>query len=141
METNTMNELGLAVKVTESMINQLHSWPASVAIVFLLVVAGSAIRTHRVISNRWAVFAIFGLGMLLNVFVGDPGKVHPGQRNPTVMLAIYGFGLGFIALCIYSRIGKWMDRRLRAFDENQTQIIDRNQINETNEHKSDGNEE
>ncbi len=124
------NDFDGVVRVTESLVNQLHSWPISVLIVFILVVIGSWIRTSRTISNRWAPIAIFGLGIGLNVFFGDPGKVHPEQRNPMAMLGLYGFGLGFISLCIYRFAGKWIDQRVRVFEENQTQTYTKNKNNE-----------
>jgi hypothetical protein len=120
----TTNQIELdGIKAVQQAINYMHAAPVSLLLVLALVVFGAAIRVSHALSNRWAPVAILGLGIGLNVFFGDVGKVDPAQRNPRMVLGLYGCGLGTIALGIYGLVGKRVERLFKQFDENETIII------------------
>lgn len=103
------NELGMiqqGVKTAEAVINQVQAWPVAVALVACLIVLRYALMLAHVFPNRAIPLTILIIGGVLNVFVGDVGKVDPTQRYPSVVLAMFGVILAFLSLVIRAVILK-----------------------------------
>lgn len=133
METNQMADLGMGLKTVQSALDQMHQWPMGLLIVVVLVILGVAIRVSHAIPNRLAPIAILVLGIGLNILIGDPGKVSPTQRNPRVVLGLYGWCQGMAALALYSVVGKRAEKLFKQFDDNNTITLTKEQNNDDND--------
>jgi hypothetical protein len=106
-----MNDMGVP-DVLRATIEQMHEWPVSVMLVACLLVLGYALKLAHFVPNRMIPIVVMGLGLALNVFIGDTGKVAPNQRHPEVVLGLYGLMLGFISWVSHHAVIKRFEKYL-----------------------------
>ena len=68
------------------------------------------------IPNSLIPPGIIVLCSVLEVFMGDPGKIEP-DASPTPRLAIIGMILGFVAWLAYAQVLKRIEAKLGLFQE------------------------
>lgn len=111
---NDASAIQQGVKTIEAVVNQVQSWPVSLALVVAIVCAAYSIDFVRAIPNRFILPVCFVCGITFNILVGDRGRIDPSQRNIDVVLGIYGAALGFLAWLVFVLIAKRIERFLAS---------------------------
>jgi len=84
-------------------VEQMQCWPSAVLLFFVLIVLGWALKISA-FPNRFIPLAVLGAGSGLNLLIGDVGKVDPTQRNPQVILAMWGLCIAFVAWTAHNTV-------------------------------------
>ena len=92
--TNQLNEI---TSTAAALFNQMASWPSSVLLGIILIIAGGAIKAIGLVPSKLIPVYILVLGGALNFFIGDISQVSPTQRYPGVILVMWGICIGFAA--------------------------------------------
>lgn len=92
-ELNKMNDVGLL----RTFIDQMQNWPSSVTLCLMLLALGAVLKISDIFPDKWIPITIMLLGGSINVVIGDVSNVPPDQRNPLVVLFMFGFLLGTLA--------------------------------------------
>jgi len=95
------NEVASVVNTVQGAVEMLNRQPLSVVLVFALLALGWGIRATHWLPNRLAPLAILVIGILANVFIGDPGKVDPTHPHPKAVLGMYGCVLSAFSIVLY----------------------------------------
>lgn len=131
MNADDMGWVGSLIKTVESVFNQMQAWPSAVLLFVVLTLMGVLLYSFSVVLHRFsahvpehqtkferlsltirylAPVSVVIVGSWLNTVLGDVGSVAPNQRNPHVILAMWGFCISFAswiaAWIVYKRIGK-----------------------------------
>ena len=88
-----MSEVGLL----KAFIEQMQNWPMSLTLCLALIALGVVLKVNPIFPDKFIPITIMLLGGAINVVVGDLSTVAPDQRNPSVVLFLVGFLIGFIA--------------------------------------------
>ncbi len=86
-----------SLKTITSLLQQIEAWPVSMLIWAVLVVLGSALHRSEWISDKNIPLIMLLVGPGLNVMLGDVGSISPSQRNPELLMGLWGFLIAFIA--------------------------------------------
>ena len=108
--TNEIGFIQQGVKTVESAVDMLHKQPLAVVLVFALMALGWAIRAMHWLPNRSAPMVILIVGVVANVFVGDPNKVDKTHPHPKAVLAMYGCLLGSFSIVLYMLTAKRIEK-------------------------------
>lgn len=92
--TNQLNEI---TSTAAALFNQMASWPSSVLLGIILIIAGGALKAVGLVPCKLIPVCILVLGGALNYFIGDVAQVAPTQRHPDVILVMWGVCIGFAA--------------------------------------------
>lgn len=98
-----MSSIGEGIKLATSVVEQMQSWPSAVLLGVCLVILGWVLKMMALFPNRAIPAVVLLTGTLVNLFIGDTGKVDPSQRHPEIILAMWGFCVAF---------GAWMAHAL-----------------------------
>lgn len=87
--------------------NQITSAPAHLLLVLLLNVIGLALKKAPFIRNEWIPCIVLTLGTVLYPLLVSPTlEQHQQFRHPLLVLVIYGFLLGAMALVLHRMLLK-----------------------------------
>ena len=91
------------------LLKQTEEWPVSVLVVVTLNFVGASMKRSGYISNDLIPSVLMLLGAAIYVFVGDLDTVR--NRNPHVILCLYGLFLGAISWVFHAIIWKSIERK------------------------------
>ena len=97
MNTNSASLFDSSLKTITTLVEQVHTWPVSVALFMSLIILGSALQKAEYFPNKTIPLIMLFAGVALNVLVGDPAQIPPTQRYPMVIYGMWGFIIGFLA--------------------------------------------
>lgn len=134
MNQASTSELGWVdgiLKTAYNVIQQMQSWPSAVLLFVVMTLLGVLIYSLAVMLHRFAPHvpehemklerlsltlrylapvSVIIVSAWLNTVLGDVGAVAPNQRNPHVILGMWGFCIGFgswiASWIVYKKIGK-----------------------------------
>lgn len=81
--------------------DRIVSMPGHLLLVLVLNVLGFVLK-HTPVPNRFIPLVIIIVGTVVHPAIASPGTVGPDFRNPTMVLALYGFLLGALAWTLHS---------------------------------------
>lgn len=113
------------LKTVTSLWSQLVAAPAHLLVLVVLLVVGVMIKISPV-PNPWIPWVLIGLGTVLYPQLASPTAVHHDLRNPTVVLAIYGFLLAVGSIVLHMLL-----RKLEKFRAMEAAIVNRFTQDET----------
>lgn len=114
-----MEFLEATLKTVTSLWAQLVAAPAHLLVLVVLLVVGVMIKISPV-PNRWIPWVLMGIGIGLYPQLAAPTAVHPDLRNPTVVLAIYGFLLAVGSIVLHMLL-----RKIEKFRAMEAAIVNR----------------
>jgi hypothetical protein len=121
-----MNEVEGGVKIVTEVWNRITGMPSHLLLILVLNVIGVLMKLIPQIPNRLIPVLLIVLSTVFYPALVTPGTVNPEFRNPTVVLAIYGFLIGAMAwvahLLVWKRIGKKLKEMADGADPGQTML-------------------
>ena len=106
------NELSGYLDTAIGVVRQIEQLPVAIAIVVVLVLAGSSLKALALFPNKLIPVAVLALGGIANAFLGNPGSVSPDYRFPEAGLALQGIILGFGAWVLHGLVLKRFEKRI-----------------------------
>lgn len=104
-------------------VEQIRSWPISLALVVALAFTGIALKRTRAFDNRFIPAMLISLGTILYVLVGERGSINPHVQYPNVALGLYGCILGTIAWVTQGLLWKYLLQRIPGVNNGDTQFL------------------
>lgn len=98
----------------EAIANQIQRWPAAVLLFFCLIVLGWVLKVTA-FPNKLIPASVLVAGSFINVLIGDVSKVEPTQRNPQIILAMWGVCIGFMAWGCHGLLLKKLEKYVPMF--------------------------
>lgn len=114
-----MEFLEATLNTITSLWSQLAAAPAHLLVLVVLLALGVMIKISPV-PNPWIPWVLMGVGTVLYPQLASPSAVHPDLRNPTVVLAIFGFLLAVGSIVLHMLL-----RKIEKFREMEAAIVNR----------------
>lgn len=118
MDTNSIPYLEHASQFATAVVHQIQSWPSAVLLGACLIILGWMLKSARFMPNKYIPFILLSVGTVSNLAIGDISKVDPTQRNPQVILAMWGFCVAFAAWMSHALILKRFEKFLPIINGN-----------------------
>lgn len=106
------NQLSQLTDTIGAVFQQMQQWPAAVLLCIVLLILGTVWKSIPTLDNKYIPIFILAAGGVLNYFIGDMGSVRETQRNPNLILVLWGIVVGFVAWAFHAtvlkRLEKWL---------------------------------
>jgi hypothetical protein len=122
MNTNQTPELtwlGDVLKTASGLLEQIQTWPAALLLLVCLSLLGLVIyslssglaqlaakpdcpcvgfcKSSSLFFRHVAPISVILVGIFMNLYIGDYGRIAPDQRHAEIILGMWGFCIGFMA--------------------------------------------
>lgn len=111
------------MNLLEDLVNQIHKWPISVALVVALALLCIVLRRSSLIKTKLIPFVVLPISTFIYILIGDSGSVGPEVPYPSVVLGLYGFLLGSIACLIHGLVLKKIIEKIPGLTNGDTTHI------------------
>lgn len=103
------NEVSRFTDTITAVFQQMYQWPVAVLLCVCLNIIGVWLKWLPKFPNRFIPPTLIVLGALINCLAGETGLVAPGQRNPQLILAMWGICIAFVAVLFHATVLKRLE--------------------------------
>lgn len=100
-----------AISVFTDVIGQFSRIPVIGLLGLVMLATGLMLKKIQMFPNKYIPIVIMTMGTIGGAYLGNPGKIDPDQPYPRVILAFYGFLIGFVVWGAH----KWLLKRFEKF--------------------------
>lgn len=104
-------------------VKQMFALRIELVIILCLNLLGFFLKQFSFFPNKYIPAILLVLGMTVYMLVGNPGAVENTIRHPSLVLAMWGFLLGAMAVFLHEKVLRYLEKIIPGMKVQDTVVI------------------